>query len=60
MAKYRGCQACKHMIVRTASCAAFPNGIPQDILLAFTKHKEKDERQTGDTVWELPEDMEDA
>ena len=47
------------MIVRTASCAAFPKGIPQDILLAFTKHKEKDERQMGDTVWELPEDLED-
>lgn len=34
----RFCNQCKHLNARTASCPAFPEGIPVDVLLWRTPH----------------------
>jgi hypothetical protein len=54
-------RACKHFGTSInpdtgeAGCRAFPNGIPNDILLGVAPHTKKWAGQTGDFVYEADE-----
>lgn len=52
------CNACKHLRVDGATCAAFPSAIPRGILVYGDDHREPVKHQGNDVVYELKESAE--
>ena len=52
LAIYRSqCSFCKHLIKEGLTCAAFPKGIPDNLLAGEVKHDGIIKGQVGDTIF---------
>jgi hypothetical protein len=53
------CLTCKHFRFLSGGCAAFPNGIPDEIIQYGNKHKKPLPEQENDIVYEEGEPKEE-